>query len=165
MSEKALHNLIIFVLLVTVVLLGLVASKSERFAGGSVPPSVKAGNLSARLRSVAGIGALAGRLRSGGAIGLLSGRLRGGAPITGGDAGAGGLKAQIKLPSLEHFRGAMPGASGLAARLRTESGKVMGSASAEAFASDKSGHDSTATKMSIVPVTSKMTIMSNLTTK
>ena len=163
MSEKALHNFIIFVLLVTVVLLGIVASKSERFSRGAIPPSDKAGNLSARLRSVAGIGALAGRLRGGGAIGVMSARLRGGAPITGGDAGAGGLKAQIKLPTLEHFRGAMPGATGLAARLRTASEKTMGSASTTS--SDKSGHDSTATKMSIVPDVSKMTIMSNLTTK
>lgn len=126
MSEKALHNFIIFVLLVTVVLLAIVASKSERFSGGAVPPSMTGGNLSARLRSINGIGALAGRLRGGNAtISSLPARLRGGAPITGGHAGAGGLKAQIKLPTLEHFRGAMPGATGLAARLRTASGNVL----------------------------------------
>ena len=89
--------------------------------------------------------------------------MRGGAHITGGDAGAGGLKAQIKLPTLEHFRGVGSGQAALAARLRTASANVLGSASTTS--SDKSGHDSTATKMSIVPVTSKMTIMSNLTTK
>jgi hypothetical protein len=163
MSEKALHNFVIFVLLVAVVLLGMVASKSERFSGGAVPPSVP-GNLSARLRSVTGTGALAGRLRGENAtISSLPARLRGGAPITGGDAGAGGLMARIDLPSLEHFRGVGAGGSmSMAARLRTESSNVLGSASS---GSDKSGHDTTATKMSIVPVASKMTIMSNLTTK
>ncbi len=166
MSEKALHNLIIFVLLVAVVLLALVASKSERFGVSTQPGAQQA--LSARLR------------RGGGAIGVLSGRLRGspsvsslvakkegfgGAPITGGESGAGGLKAQIKLPTLEHFRGVgAGGATSLAARLRTASNDTMGSAAATVV-SDKSGHDSTATKMSIVPDISKMTIMSNLTTK
>ena len=71
------------------------------------------------------------------------------------------LKAQIKLPTLEHFRGVgAGGATSLAARLRTAS-----TAALPQTASDKSGHDSTATKMAIVPVASKMTIMSNLTTK
>ena len=163
MSEKALHNFIIFVLLVTVVLLGIVASKSERFKGGSIPPSVP-GNLSARLRSIQGTGALAGRLRGGNAtISSLPARLRGGSPITGASAGAGGLLARIELPTLEHFRGVGTGQAALAARLRTASSKAMESASATS--SDKSGHDSTAIKMSIVPAASKMTIMSNLTTK
>ena len=161
MSEKALHNLIIFVLLVAVVLLAMVASKSEHFGGVSSDEAAQ--QMSARLRSVQGIGALAGRLRRGidATISSLPARLRGGAPITGGDAGAGGLKAQIKLPTLEHFRAVgAGGATSLAARLRTAS-----TAALPQTASDKSGHDSTATKMSIVPDISKMTIMSNLTTK
>ncbi len=160
MSEKALHNLIIFVLIVAVVLLALVASKSERF--GAVSTSPAAQQMSARLRSVQGIGALAGRLRGGNAtISSLPARLRGGTTITGGQPGAGGLSAEIKLPTLEHFRGATPSPSGtLSARLRTAAAGVTTSAS---MMSDKSGHDSTATKMSIVPPASKMTIMSNLT--
>ena len=104
---------------------------------------------------------MSGRLRGSPSVSALSARLRGGSPITGGDAGAGGLKAQIKLPTLEHFRGVgVPGT--LSARLRTAAEGVTKSAS---MSSDKSGHDSTATKMSIVPDISKMTIMSNLTTK
>ena len=164
MSEKALHNLIIFVLIVAVVLLALVASKSERFGAASTSPAAQ--QMSARLRSVQGIGALPARLRGMDAtISSLPARLRGGAPITGGEAGAGGLKAQIKLPTLEHFRGVGSGGStSLAARLRTAAAGVTESAAATAV-SDKSGHDSTATKMSIVPPASKMTIMSNLTTK
>jgi hypothetical protein len=160
MSEKALHNLIIFVLLVAVVLLAMVASKSEHFRG-AVPPS-EGKTLSARLRSIQGTGALSARLRGMNVIAALPARLRGGVPITGEDAGAGGLKAQIKLPTLEHFRGVGSGQSMLSARLREASLETMNSAS---MASDKSGHDSTATKMSIVPDISKMTIMSNLTTK
>ena len=162
MSEKALHNLIIFVLIVAVVLLALVASKSERFGAASTSPAAQ--QMSARLRSVQGIGALAGRLRGMNAINALPARLRGGVPITGGDAGAGGLKAQIKLPTLEHFRGVGGPLNSLSARLREASNDTMGSAAATAV-SDKTGHDSTATKMSIVPDISKMTIMSNLTTK
>jgi hypothetical protein len=165
MSEKALHNLIIFVLLVAVVLLAMVASKSEHFGVSTEPVAQK--GLSARLRRGEGaIGLLSGRLRGMNAINSLPARLRGGSPITGGDAGAGGLKAQIKLPTLEHFRGVggPAAATTLAARLRTASNGAMGSASATAV-SDISGHDSTATKMAIVPEFSKMTIMSNLTTK
>ena len=162
MSEKALHNLIIFVLLVAVVLLAMVASKSEHFGGVSSDKATQ--QMSARLRRGEGaIGLLSGRLRRGidATISSLPARLRGGAPITGGDAGAGGLSAQIKLPTLEHFRGVgAGGATSLAARLRTAS-----TAALPQTTSDKSGHDSTATKMSIVPDISKMTIMSNLTTK
>ena len=165
MSEKALHNLIIFVLLVAVVLLAMVASKSEHFGGVSSDEAAQ--QMSARLRRGEGaIGLLSGRLRRGidATISSLPARLRGGAPITGGDAGAGGLKAQIKLPTLEHFRGVGGPLNSLSARLRTESAKAMGSAASTAV-SDISGHDSTATKMAIVPEFSKMTIMSNLTTK
>jgi hypothetical protein len=175
MSEKTLHNLIIFVLLVAVVLLSLVASKSEHFGAASTSPAAQqmsAQQMSAHLRRGQGgaVGLLSGHLRSGqgGAIGLLSGHLRSGSPITGGQSGAGGLKAQIQnggtktLPSLEHFRGVGVGAgqSMLSARLREAS-----SAATPSMASDMTGHDNKATNMAIVPPMSKMTIMSNLTTK
>ncbi len=164
MSEKTLHHFIIFVLLVTVVLLSMIACKSEPFAGGSVPPSDKAGNLSARLRSIQNTGALAGRLRGGNAtVSSLPARLRGGSPITGASAGAGGLMARIELPTLEHFRGVGRGESLLSAKLRSASNDAMGSAAATV--SDKTGHDNKAISMSIIPPASKMTIMSNLTTK
>jgi hypothetical protein len=145
MSEKALHNFTIFVLIVAVVLLALVASKSEYF--GAASTSSAARQMSARLRGIRGAGgALAGRLHSSGQE----------------NRGAQNLNAQIKLPTLEHFRGGAIGITGLSARLREASKGVITSTS---MISDKTGHDNKATNMAIVPPMSKMTIMSNLTTK
>jgi hypothetical protein len=150
MSEKALRNLIILMLLISVVLLAIVASKSEHFGGVSGDKGAQA---------------MSARLRGSPSINSLSARLRGGPPITGGNIGAGGLKAQIKIPTLEHFRGVGSGEQGaLAARLRQSSASVMGSV-AEANSSGQTGHDNTAIKMAIVPPLSKATIMSNLINK
>ncbi len=144
--SKTLHYFIIVILIINVVLLALVASKSESFSGGAVPPSDKAGNLSAHLRGMGSIlGSLPARLRAAsGSIGV----------------GAAALPAQIKMDTLENFRGVgIPG--GLSARLREAANDTMGSAAVESFAKI-TGHDNGALKMSIVPDASKMTIMSNL---
>jgi hypothetical protein len=144
MSEKALHNFIIFVLIVAVVLLALVASKSEHFGAASTERDAQ--QMSARLRGTSAT------------IPSLSAHLR---DTSAGPTGARGpLSARISLPTLEHFRGAAVGITGLSARLREAS-----SAATPSMMSDMTGHDNKATKMAIVPPMSKMTIMSNLTTK